>query len=283
MKPSRAISLLWRAEIGALLRSPQGILGGCVFLIAAGWALSKLGGNADLFNRISAGGLNPEESVFLAVVKWLAGNDAEYIQRLIVERSPFLSIFFIVTVFTVPFAAMIFSLDQNASDIGNRGIRFYLFRARRAELFWGRWLGNTILFGAMCLAAAAAATVVALMLDERHGALEIVATGAWAWAALWLAAVPWISLMALCGNLTGNPLLAATLGFGSYLGVVLIGGFGGWMFESLKVLRYLLPAPLRYQLLTGNAADAMFAAAATLGYAAVFSSAAYFVLRRRDL
>ncbi|NMB73684.1 MAG: hypothetical protein GYA21_00985 [Myxococcales bacterium] len=283
MDSPRAVRLLLRAEFSALLRSPQGILGACFMFGAAGWALSKLAGNAELVNRLASGGLDPEESVLLAVVKWLAGGDADYLTRLLVERSPFISIFFVVTAFAIPFSAMITSLDQNATDIGNRGIRFYLVRVRRGQLFWGRFLGNVLFVGSTCLAVAVAGTIFALVLDAHHDALEIMTTGVWAFGALWLAAIPWIALMALCGNLTGNPLLAATLGFGTYLGIALIGGFGGWLVEGLKALRYLLPAPLRYQLLTGDLGGILLAAAATLGYATVFAWAGWFSLRRRDL
>ncbi len=283
MESSRTVRLLLRAEFSALLRSPQGILGACLLFLVAGWVLSKLTGNAEFINRLASGGIDPEEGFLLAVVKWVAGDDADYLTRLFVDRSPFISIFFVVTAFAIPFSAMIASLDQNATDIGNRGIRFYLVRARRGQLFWGRFLGNVLFFGAACLVVAVTGTVFALALDAHHGALEIVAAGVWVFGALWLAALPWIALMAFCGNITGNPLLAATLGFGVYLGVALIGGFGGWLVEGLKVLRYLLPAPLRYQLLTGGVSGGLLAAAATLGYAAVFAWAGWFSLRRRDL
>lgn len=283
MDSSRSVRLLLRAEISALVRSPQGILGALLLLLVAGWALSKLAGNAELINRLAAGGLDPEESMLLAVVKWAAGSDTDYLTRLFVDRSPFISIFFVVTIFAIPFSAMITSLDQNATDIGNRGIRFYLVRVRRDQLFWGRFLGNVLFFGTACLVVAVAGTIFALALDAHHGALELMGSGVWVFFALWLAAVPWIALMALCGNVTGNPLLSATLGLGTYLGVALIGGFGGWLVEGMKVLRYLLPAPLRYQLFTGGWSGGLLAAAATLGYAALFAGAAWFSLRRRDL
>lgn len=283
MARSRAVRLLLRAELAALLRSPQGILGVCFLFVAAGWALSKLAGNADFINRLAAGGLDPEESILLAAVKWFSGGDADYLSRLFVEHSPFLSVFFVVCVFAVPLCAMVVALDQNATDIGNRGIRFYLFRASRSDLFWGRFLGNALFFGAACLVAAVAGAAVALGLDAHHGALEILTEGVWVWLALWLAGVPWVAFMALCGNLTANPLLSATLGLGTYLGVALIGGLGGWLVEGMKILRYLLPAPLRYQLFTGGPAEGLLAALGTLGYAALFAWAGWYALRRRDL
>jgi hypothetical protein len=111
----------------------------------------------------------------------------------------------------------------------------------------------------------------------------ILLDGVWMAGGLTLASLPFIAFMSLCGVTTGSPLVSAAMGLGAYLGVALVGGLGGWLVEGMKALRYLFPAPLRYDLMLGSAPEALLAALALLGYTAVYASLAGWIAHKRDL
>lgn len=277
------VRILAGSEFLLMLRSPQGILGMAFLGIYAGWVLSKLCGNADFINSLVAGNLSEEGTIVMAAVRWLANLDDDLMSRLFVDHSPFLTMLFVMVAFMLPFFTMVAALDQNASDIGSKGIRFFLPRTGRVNLVAGRFLGTAVFWAAVVVVLGIVGTLVALAVDQHHSAAVILLDGAWFTLGLILIALPFVAFMALCAVTTGSPLLAVTLGIGCYLGVALMGGLGGWIHEGLKVIRFVFPATLRYDLMLGNSAEAMVAALAMLGYTAVYLLGAGWIFKKRDL
>jgi ABC-type transport system involved in multi-copper enzyme maturation permease subunit len=277
------VRILTGSEFKLMLRSPQGILAMTFLCIYAGWVLSKLWGNADFINSLSSGNLSEEGTFVMVAVKWLVNIDDEVLSRLFVDHSPFVTMLFVMVAFMMPFFTMVAALDQNASDIGSKGIRFFLPRTGRMNLVAGRFLGTTIFWAGVVVVLGAAGTLVALAVDEHHSAAIIFIDGLWFILGLFLIALPFIAFMAMCSVITGSPLLAITMGIGCYLGVALMGGLGGWIHEGLKVIRYVFPATLRYDLMLGSAAEAVVAAVAMLGYTAVYLFSAGWIFKKRDL
>jgi ABC-type transport system involved in multi-copper enzyme maturation permease subunit len=279
----RHVRILTGSEFKLMLRSPQGILALTFLGIYAGWVLAKLAGNADFINRLSAGTLSEEGTFVMVAVKWLVNIDDEVLSRLFVDHSPFLTMLFVMVAFMMPFFTMVVALDQNASDIGSKGIRFFLPRTGRMNLVAGRFLGTAFFWAGVVVVLGVAGTLVALAVDEHHSAAIIFIDGLWFILGLILIALPFIAFMALCAVTTGSPLLAVTMGIGCYLGVALMGGLGGWIHEGLKVIRFVFPATLRYDLMLGSLSEALVAVAAMLGYTAVYLFGAGWIFKKRDL
>ena len=279
----RHVKILTGNEFKLMLRSPQGILALTFLGIYAGWVLAKLAGNADFINRLASGNLSEEGTFVMVAVKWLVNIDDDVLSRIFVDHSPFLTMLFVMVAFMMPFFTMVVALDQNASDIGSKGIRFFLPRTGRLNLVAGRFLGVTLFWGVVVVLLGIAGTLVALGVDEHHSAAIIFVDGLWFILGLFLIALPFIAFMALCAVTTGSPLLAVTMGIGCYLGVALMGGLGGWLHEGLKVIRFIFPATLRYDLMLGSAAEAAVAVLAMLGYTAVYLFGAGWIFKKRDL
>jgi ABC-type transport system involved in multi-copper enzyme maturation permease subunit len=277
------VRILTGSEFKLMLRSPQGILAMSFLAIYAGWVLTKLVGNAGFINSLASGTLSQEGTVVMAAVKWLANLDDDLMSRLFVEHSPFLTMLFVMVAFMMPFFTMVAALDQNASDIGSKGIRFFLPRTGRMNLVAGRFLGTSFFWAGVVVLLGVIGTLVALAVDQHHSAAIIFLDGLWFTLGLLLIALPFIAFMALCSVTTGSPLLAVTMGIGCYLGVALMGGLGGWIHEGLKVIRFVFPATLRYDLMLGSAAEAAVAAVAMLGYTAVYLFGAGWIFSKRDL
>lgn len=270
-------------EFRQMVRSAPGILAGAFLFFPMAWLMSKLAGNAEVLNDIASGNISQEWTFLLQAVKYLTDLDEGFMNRLFVEHSPFITSMFVLTAFATPFLTMIAALDQNATDIGAKGIRFLLPRTSRDNLLVGRFLG-TLLFWAMLLAlAGVAVTVMALVLDDVHGVSTVLIDGARFTFGLVLVATPFVAFMTICSVTTGNPLLSVTMGLGAYLAVFLMGGLGGWVHASLKVIRFIFPAPLRYDLMLGTWTNALVATFAMLAYAVAFLVLAGWILRKRDL
>jgi ABC-type transport system involved in multi-copper enzyme maturation permease subunit len=277
------VGILTGSEFKLMLRSPQGILALTFLGIYAGWVLSKLAGNADFINSLASGTLSEEGTFVMVAVKWLVNIDDEVLSRLFVDHSPFLTMLFVMVAFMMPFFTMVAALDQNASDIGTKGIRFFLPRTGRMNLVAGRFLGTAFFWAGVVVLLGVAGTLVALAVDEHHSAAIILIDGLWFILGLFLIALPFIAFMAMCSVITGSPLLAITMGIGCYLGVALMGGLGGWIHEGLKVIRFVFPATLRYDLMLGNLSEALIAVAAMLGYTVIYLFGAGWIFKKRDL
>jgi ABC-type transport system involved in multi-copper enzyme maturation permease subunit len=279
----RDLKILAVYEFKILLRSGPGMLA-LLFLGMYGvWCVSKVAEYADSLNSLASGSLSQQETFVMGALKWLANLDEAFLQRLFQDHSPFLTVLFMAVAFATPLFTMVAALDQNATDISGKGIRFLLPRTTRLNLVIGRYLGTILFWSTLIVLMGVAATLTGLTLDQHHGAALVVLDGLWFTAALLLLSLPLIALMAFCGVVTGSPLLSATMGLGAYLGVWLLGGLGGWINDGLKVFRYLLPMPLRYDLMIGTPAQVALAGVAMLIYTGVFLGAAIWVAQKRDL
>ena len=58
---------------------------------------------------------------------------------------PELSIYWLISVYILPFFALIFTCDQTCSDRERGTLRFILLRSSRAELLYGRFLGQLLI------------------------------------------------------------------------------------------------------------------------------------------
>ncbi|MBW2702420.1 MAG: hypothetical protein JRF33_16495 [Deltaproteobacteria bacterium] len=279
----RDIRILAGNEFVHLLRSGPGILALSILGLYAGWVLSKLVEHADFINSLAAGGMSQESTVVLAIVKWLADVEDEVLRNLLENHSPFITLLFVMVAGIAPWVSMMAGLDQNAGDIGSKGIRFMLPRTSRANLMMGRFVGTAVFWTTVQVLLGLTAIIVALAMDEHNGMASIVMDGIWLILALSLIGLPFIAFMAICSVTTGNPLLSVTMGIGCYFAIALIGGLGGWLNENLGVIRFAFPSPLRIDLMLGSFPEIIVAAVAMIVYAFIYLVSAGAILRKRDL
>ncbi len=277
------IKILMGFELRQAFKSAPGVLASLFLFLPLIWFLSKLANHADFINDLASGNFTQEQTFLIGAAKWMAGMDEDLITKLFTDHSPFVILMFVLTAFAVPFLTMIASLDQNATDIGSKGIRFLLPRTSRDNLLVGRFLGIMVYWSAMLIMAGIVVMITATVLDDVHETSMVVADGIWFIVSLILVATPFAAFMAFCSVLTGNPLLSITMGIGTYLGVFLLGGLGGWIHSSLKLFRFLFPAPLRYDLMLGTGSETAVAVVAMIAYSIAFLVLAGFFLRKRDL
>ena len=270
-------------EFVHLLRSGPGILALSILGLYAGWVLAKLFGHADFINNLASGTMSQESTIVLAIVKWLADIEDEVLHTLLQDHSPFITLLFVMMAGIAPWFTMIVGLDQNAGDIGSKGIRFMLPRTSRANLLLGRFVGTAVFWSMVQFLLGIVAVIVAIAMDEHNSVATILIDGLWFSLALSLIGLPFIAFMAICSVTTGNPMLSVTMGMGCYLAIALLGGLGGLMNEGLRVIRYAFPSPLRIDLMLGSFSQVLIAAIAMGVYTLIYLVGAGTIMRKRDL
>ena len=283
MKSTSQLKLVALYEARQLWGSAHGVLALCFLTIYAGWLLTRLGANAEFIDSLSSGNWSEGVTFLVGALQWLAKIDRQTIDALVVDHSPFVTIFFVMLAFVMPAFAMVASMDQNASSIGTRGIRFLLPRARRTTLLLGSFLGNCIFWCSLLVVLGAAQTVLAIAWDTHHSAASVLMDGLGSTVAMMLMSVPFVALMSLCSVASGGPLLSFTIGLSSYLVVALMGALGGLFNKGMKVVGYIFPSPFRYDLYLGQGQEMTIAFIATVLYTAAYLAAAMFVVHKRDL
>lgn len=273
-------------ELRRLVRAPHGILFlvgvGCYYLWLAMWLedisdeMDQATAQLEAMQGSGAGAMLHE------VIGWWTDLDASAVDGLLTNHPPLLVATFVLTVLLTPLLAMLASFDQTASDIRTRHIRFMLLRTDRASLFTGKAIGSLLFFAiAQVVATSLVAAVLWITggvsgLDSLTYVVRIAVTAI-------VFAVPFVSLMAMCGAITGNARLALLMGFAIQLLIWAASGIGGLLDESLKVLRFGFPTAMKYHLVSDAMGDIGLALVHQGVLIVVFLALGWTVLRRRDV
>ncbi|RME20317.1 MAG: hypothetical protein D6806_16585 [Deltaproteobacteria bacterium] len=283
MKSTAQVKLAAAYEARRLWGSAHGILALCFLIIYAGWILTRLGANSEFIDSLSSGNWSEGVTFLIGALEWIAKIDRHTIDALLVHHSPFITIMFVMLAFVMPAFTMVAGMDQNASSIGSRGIRFLLPRASRTTLVLGSFLGHCIFWCGLVLALGVMQTAMAMAWDTHHTAGSILMDGLGSTLALMFMSVPFVALMSLCSVSGGNPLLSFTIGLGSYLVIALMSALGKLFNEGMKAVGYLFPSPFRYDLFLGDGTRLAMAAGAMVLYTVAYLAAALMVIHKRDL
>ena len=262
------IQVLIRYDLRYSLSSAKGLL----FLVFYGlfwfWILWKLAdGMANWLAQPQGTGL---VSLFL---------DPELARSLFLERSPTLSVYFLIALAVAPGFVIWGAADQTATDLGNRHLRFLLPRCGRLEVYLGRFFGAVVFITAAELLTGIAATLVALSVDGNDG---IIAYSLWVNAAILLYSLPFIALMAWLSAWTASAGLAVLLGAAAYSVIAAASAFLAIRWPEFKALAYLLPNAFKEQLLSTDGAEVAFTALLLGVYMLVYLALGWAIFRKRD-
>lgn len=265
------VFVLARYELAKAVVSARGVLFLVLYGIVWFWILWKLsGGSASWLAR-------PEGN---ALASWLL--DPTIARHLFVDNPPTLSAFLVLALTLLPIFVLWGSGDQTASDIGNKHLRFLIPRCGRLEIYVGRFIGAVVFITAFHLIIVAAATIISAFADANGATASLVFGVRVAFVVL-LFALPFIALMALAGALTGSAPVAVLTAISAYTIVAVFSNLLSMTWPAAKWIGYLLPSPLKAQLLTGDAMTLFTAAAGLLAYATVYFAAGWWVFRSRDI
>lgn len=199
------------------------------------------------------------------------------------EQPALLSAIWLILVLGLPFLVALGSFNQLSGDVQSKGIRYQLLRTDRSNIIFGRFLGTLGFTLAVLLVVV---LTIGLYTGLKFGLYEGKAVTLWSLrAALALAvmAIPYVALCSWISAAIDSPFASLTLCHLVIGGVPLLALIGRSSWKPLAAVNYALPWALQNQLLHPDALHVAGAAAACLGYAAVFLALGYFHFSRRDL
>jgi ABC-type transport system involved in multi-copper enzyme maturation permease subunit len=229
------------------------------------------------------------EDVGRQVGMWLTGDDRELTNYLIFEKPAIVSAILMFLLVALPSIVCVGAFNQFSGDIQYKGLRYLLLRTERANIYLGRFLG-TIIFTAVLLALLF--LVLFLYLAFKAGFYPLGDIGLWllqGYGALLLFSLPYIALCSWLsavidspfGSLAISQLITVFVPVFVFLGVMMLKESG--LGDGFKYLGYVLPYPLKYQLLHPNPLHVLGASAAILGYTVLFGWLGLRTFQTRDL
>ena len=306
---TREVRLLWGAEWRRALRSGRGLalLGlysvfSLMALLAIGFLARAL--QQQMTAELSESGATAEQIAQAAAqsrapfLGFLVGGDPALVEAL--NHLPLtVLLVFKITLFFLPLYVALMGFDQVSGEVGPRSVRYVTIRARRSSVLLGKFLAQaSVLIG------------MVLLVDLGIFAFAKVISSEFTWAAFgaglarfWVAAavysLAYVSLTTLCSTLARTPGLSLMLNVLALFGFWLVHMVGkGYMgaeaalglpvaegtpVHPMSYLRFLSPLHYANGLLHPHATPFLLSVTAYVAFAALFLSAAWAVLRTRDL
>lgn len=216
-------------------------------------------------------------------VKWALGVDDEHVSYLLQEKPALVSAVMIVLMWALPFLIVFGAFNQFSGDIQHKGFRYLLLRTERANIFFGRFIG-TYVFAMLLLLLLLGVIYVYLAAKIRFYSAG--AIGVWllqGFMAMAMLSLPYVALCAWLSAAIDSPFGCLAIS-GVIVGFVpIFAAFGAKAFEGIKYVGYVLPWPLKFELLHPSPAHVMGAAVAMLGYTVVFLALGASTFQKRDL
>lgn len=203
----------------------------------------------------------------------------EIAQILLILHPPTLSMFFIITLGSLPFFAMLSANDQLASDSGQQTFRYILTRATRLEVFAGRFASAYALAAAAVIITAIAATFISLHHDP-HGAGEIIEYSLHVTALSLLYLLPLVAYMSAVSAMMSSGLSSLLMSMIIYIFLLILGGY---IEAQTGTVVSLVPGGIKNYLFDINAGDLAFAIVMLVVYTAVYAGFGWLLFRKRNI
>jgi hypothetical protein len=223
-----------------------------------------IGGSASSGESPSGKIVSPEE----AEKKRLAAE--EWAAYLLDEQPALLSAVLLIMLFAAPFLVATGTFNQLSGDVQTKGLRFQLLHAARENLFLGRFLGSA-LFTVLTMVFLVVIVTVYLGINlDVYGFGTLIGWGLRGCAALLLVCLPYVAFCSWISCAVDSPFGSLTIS-SVVIGVVpLFALMGGVLWEPATAVNYVLPWGVQNHLLHPAPSHFFGAAAACLGYTAIF-------------
>ena len=203
----------------------------------------------------------------------------EIAQILLVLHPPTLSMFFIISLATVPLFAMLSGNDQLSSDTGKQTFRFFLTRCTRGEIFISRFISNYLMFAIPAIAVALITTVISLHVDQR-GSAETIDYALHIIILILIYMLPFVGFMstisAMMSSGLGTLLMSATF----YTLLLMAGSYINYKFGTDISF---VPSGFKEYLFDINHEDLHTGIAGLTGFTCVYTTLGWLIFRQRNI
>jgi hypothetical protein len=213
-----------------------------------------------------------------------APSSVAWAHYLVSEHAPVTSFCWLILSVVVAQAAATASFNQISRDAAQRGFHFLLLRTSRRAIFLGRLLASALLAAAATLVLCVVATISLGLAQPGLAWGPHLAWCAWATAALLLTALPYVAFGMYISTLVDGGLMVLGTLYGLLNGVPILALVASsQIWEPLIWLINLLPAAVQFWLFSPSPWCMAGAAAACLGYSALFAWLGLRHFQARDL
>jgi ABC-type transport system involved in multi-copper enzyme maturation permease subunit len=265
------ILVLAQDEVLRLLSTRRGLIALVGFLLI--WiAVLRYGilPAAALFDDASLSGLVE------VVLTWLGMEDVRN------WPTPELSVYWVITLYLLPFFALMASADQTASDRSRGTLRYLVLRCSRVEIFLGRFLGQCIIMLLVVTVTLGSVLLVVMFYSPENLAAALVKTPLII-VNLVVVVSPYVALMALVSVLARSARQATLYAFIIWISVSLLVGYLQSKFGPLALLDWALPGSQIGQLLSLSNWDTLALAIIPIVHTVLFLGVGAVLMRQRDL
>jgi len=210
------------------------------------------------------------------VLSWLGMEDVRN------WPTPELAVYWVITLYLLPFFAFMASADQTASDRSRGTLRYLVLRCSRLEIFLGRFLGQCIIMLLVVFVTLSSVLLVVMLYSPENFALAI-AKAPLITLNLLIVVAPYVALMALVSVLARSARQATLYAFIIWISVSLLVGYLQSKFGPLLLLDWALPGSQIGQLLRLSNWSMLSLAIIPIVHTALFLGIGAILMRQRDL
>lgn len=177
-------------------------------------------------------------SSFAEIAKQLFG--AFGLAELLTWPVPELAIYWLVAIYSFPVFALIISSDQTCADRNRGTLRFIALRASRAEIIYGRFLGQIIINATLIALTLFATLLMAMYRDASLFDQGLLKAGQ-LFIDLVIVVLPFIALMSFINSFTKSSRLAIVFSVLFFGLVPVLIGIIEYQFSAAGYLTYIIP------------------------------------------
>jgi len=196
--------------------------------------------------------------------------------------APELAVYWVISLYLLPFFALITSADQTASDRSRGTLRFLILRCSRLEIFFGRFLGQCVILALVVLATLASVLIV-ILIYSPHLLSASMARAPIIVVNLLLLVMPYIALMAWVSVMARSARQATLYAVIAWLTVSLLVGYLQAEFGPIALLDWALPGSQVSQLLRMHDWQTLKLAPVPIVHTLVLLCIGAYMMRQRDL
>ena len=201
--------------------------------------------------------------------------------NLFIDNPPSISLFYLISLSTIPFFVVLASYDQFSSDLGSGFFRFLSARCKRIEIFLARFLSS---FSIISIAFLIVTTICVILSIKNDGetTIDILVYSMQIYLVLLLYALPFIAYMSVISSLVNSTLASIFLGMSGYAIVWFLNLFT-FFTEHKDFFSYILPNGMKQYLIELDTSRFFMALAILPIYTFIYFGFGFKVFNRRNL
>lgn len=193
-----------------------------------------------------------------------------------------LALYWVFSLYLLPFFAIITAADQIASDKNRGTLRFLVLRTTRTEIFLGRFIGQCIL--QLLLVLVTVASVLALVAVNSPDRLSVaINESVIVIVNIWLVLLPYVALMSLMSVLAKTSKQATLYAIIGWILLWFILGYVQSRFGPIPLLDWVLPGSQLSSLVKLGGWDTISLAPIALVHAFILVVLGWVAMQRSDL